>query len=223
MQTIALVSQKGGAGKTTLALHLAVAWQQAGRNTAVIDLDPQASAANWGDRREANLPVVRSAHASRLEQELEEVRRAGGEIVVLDTAPHSDAVILGAAKVADLVVIPCRPSILDLEALAGTLELVSITPVPVLAVLNAVLPHILDNDRAEEAIKKMGAMVCSVRVGRRVAFSRALLRGETAQEYEPNGKAASEISGLFQRVAELVDGGVALGQDEHETAGGCNG
>ena len=223
MQTIALVSQKGGAGKTTLALHLAVAWQQAGRNTAVIDLDPQASAANWGDRREANLPVVRSAHASRLAQELEEVRGAGGEMVVLDTAPHSDAVILGAAKVADLVVIPCRPSILDLEALAGTLELVSITPVPVLAVLNAVLPHTSDNDRAEEAINKMGAGVCPVRIGRRVVFARALLGGVTAQEYEPNGKAAGEIAGLFQRVSELVGGAAAQQQDEHETAGGCNG
>lgn len=223
MQTIALVSQKGGAGKTTLALHLAVAWQQAGRNTAVIDLDPQASAANWADRREANLPVVRSAHASRLEQELKEVRGAGGEIVVLDTAPHSDAVILGAAKVADLVVVPCRPSILDLEALAGTLELVSITPVPVLAVLNAVLPHISDNDRAEEAINKMGAAVCPVRIGRRVVFSRALLGGVTAQEYEPNGKAAAEIAGLFQRVSEQMGGAAVKQQDEHETAGGCNG
>ena len=74
MQIIAFISQKGGAGKTTLALHLAVGWQQAGRNVAVIDLDPQASATNWGDRRAANLPVVRSAHASRLEQELEVVR-----------------------------------------------------------------------------------------------------------------------------------------------------
>ena len=87
MKTIALISQKGGVGKTTLALHLAVGWQQAGQNVAVIDLDPQASAANWGDRREEALPVVRSAHASRLEQELRAVEEAGGEIVILDTAP----------------------------------------------------------------------------------------------------------------------------------------
>ena len=219
MQTIALISQKGGAGKTTLALHLAVGWQQAGRNVAVIDLDPQGSAANWGDRRKVKVPVVRSAHASRIEQELEVVRGAGGEIVVLDTAPRSDAVILGAAKAADLVVIPCRPSILDLEAIAATLELVSITRVPVLAVLNAVIPHISDTDKAEEAINKMGAAVCPVRINRRVAFSRALTLGETAQEYEPSGRAAAEIAGLFQRVAELM----ARQQDGYETAGGTNG
>ena len=222
MKTIAMVSQKGGVGKTTLALHLAVAWQQAGLNTAVIDLDPQASAANWGDRRAASLPVVRSAHASRLEQELEEVRGAGGEIVVLDTAPHSDAVLLGAAKAADAVVLPCRPSILDLEALAGTLELVSIKRVPVLAVLNAVQPHLSDNDRAEEAINKMGGRVCPVRIGRRVTFSRALVGGVTAQEYEPNGKAAAEIAQLFRLVAAQVNG-MEQWAEGHETAEGRNG
>ena len=224
MKTIALISQKGGAGKTTLALHLAVGWQQAGQNVAVIDLDPQASAANWGDRREEALPVVRSAHASRLEQELRAVQAAGGEIVILDTAPHSDAVILGATKAADLVVIPCRPSILDLEALAGTLELVSITGVPVLAVLNSVIPNISDSDRAEEAIEKLGATICPVRISRRVAFSRALISGLTAQEYEPHGKAAEEIQALFRLIAEQVSGlEEQEPQAEHETAGGFNG
>ena len=70
MNTIAIISQKGGAGKTTIALHLAVSSTRAGRNTAIIDLDPQASAASWGDRREAALPVVLSAHASRLTPEI---------------------------------------------------------------------------------------------------------------------------------------------------------
>ena len=66
MNAIAIVSQKGGSCKTTLALHLAVASAAAGRNTAVIDLDPQASSTHWLDRRTAEVPVVLSAHASRL-------------------------------------------------------------------------------------------------------------------------------------------------------------
>ena len=90
MQTVALISQKGGSGKTTIALHLAVAFASSGRNTAVIDLDPQASATNWSDRRKAELPVVISAHASRLQHEMRRVRDAGCELLVLDTAPHSD-------------------------------------------------------------------------------------------------------------------------------------
>ena len=121
MKTIAIVSQKGGSGKTTLALHLAVASAAAGHNTAVIDLDPQASAANWSDRRRAELPVVLSAHASRLPHEIRRVREIGGEMLYLDTAPHSDSAALEAARAADLVLIPCRPAILDLEAITNTL------------------------------------------------------------------------------------------------------
>ena len=218
MKIVALLSQKGGVGKTTLALHLAVGWTQRGRRVAVIDLDPQASAANWGDRRPKSLPIVRSAHASRLQQELETIRAAKGEIVVLDTAPRSDAVILTVAKTADLVVIPCRPSILDLEALAGTLELVQATGVPVLTVLNAVVPHTTAPDQAEGAIRQLKGGLCPVRISRRVAFAGALLGGLTAQEYEPKGKAAAEAEALFQIVSDLVEQ-----EDKHARGVGDNG
>ena len=90
MNTIAIISQKGGAGKTTVALHLAVSSTRAGRNTAIIDLDPQASAASWRDRREAALPVVLSAHASRLTPEIARVRQTEGDMLYLDTAPHDN-------------------------------------------------------------------------------------------------------------------------------------
>ena len=98
MKIVSVINQKGGAGKTTVALHLAVASSRAGLNTAVIDLDPQASSAHWGDRRQAQGPVVRSAHASRLPQELQQIQAAGGEWVVVDTAPHADSAALAAAE-----------------------------------------------------------------------------------------------------------------------------
>ena len=110
METIAIISQKGGSGKTTIALHLAVASSNSGLNTALIDLDPQASATKWADRREKELPVVLSAHASRLHNEIRRVKETGGQRLFLDTAPHSDSAALEAAKVADLVLIPCRLS-----------------------------------------------------------------------------------------------------------------
>ncbi len=174
--------------------------------------------ANWGDRRQDTdrLPHVRPAFASRLPQELNEIRTAGGEIVVIDTAPHSDNVTLGAAKVSDLVLIPCRPSIFDLEALAVTVELVKTAQVPILAVLNAVVPHVADTAQAEEAIGRLGVTVCPIHISRRVAFSRAVLRGLTAQEYEPQGKAAREIEQFFQTIQ-----GVA--QEEHAAGGRCDG
>jgi len=196
MQTIAVISQKGGSGKTTLALHLAVA-AAAGRDTAVIDLDPQASAAKWSDRREAELPVVLSAHASRLENEMQRVKDAGCEILFLDTAPHSDSAALQAAGLSDLVLVPCRPAILDMEAISNTLDLVRTKGAPVFVVMNATAPQGHEAQEAAEAIAGLDATVCPVQLVSRVAFSRSLITGQTAQEFEPNGKAAQEIENLY--------------------------
>ena len=193
MKTIAIISQKGGSGKTTLALHLAVAAAQAGRNTAVIDLDPQASAAKWSDRREAELPVVLSAHASRLGHEMKRVKDTGGELLFLDTAPHSDSAALQAAKASDLVLIPCRPAILDMEAITNTLDLVRTTNTPVFVVMNAVAAQGHEGREAAEAIAALDVAVCPVQLVNRVAFSRSLISGHTAQEFEPEGKAAQEV------------------------------
>ena len=196
MKTIAIISQKGGAGKTTLALHLATASVLAGRNTAIIDLDPQASAANWADRRSEELPVVISAHASRLPHEMKRVEEMGGDILIIDTAPHSDSAALEAAKVADLVLVPCRPAILDIEAITNTLDLVKTTGTPIVVVLNAVAPQGTEASEAAEAIVALGVDVCPVQLRQRVAFSRALITGQTVQEFEPDGKAAQEASEL---------------------------
>jgi chromosome partitioning protein len=206
MQTIAFISQKGGAGKTTLALHLTAAYTLSGLDTALIDLDPQASAAKWSDRREADLPVVLSAHASRLENEIRRVEELGGDVLVIDTAPHSDSAALEAARRADLVVVPCRPAILDIEAVANTLSLVGTTGTPVVVVMNGVAPQGNEAAEAEDAIRGMGATVCPVRLTNRVAFARSLVTGHTAQEAEPEGKAASEVAQLHAFVcAQLQD------------------
>ncbi len=196
MKTVSIISQKGGSGKTTLALHLAVASTLAGQNTAVIDLDPQASAAKWSDRRTSELPVVLSAHASRLSKEMQRAEKAGCEILFLDTAPHSDSAALEAAKASDLVLIPCRPAILDMEAITNTLGLVKTTQTPVFVVLNAIAPLGHEGDEAAEAIEALDVEVCPSRVVNRVAFSRSLITGLTAQEFEPEGKAAQEIEQL---------------------------
>ncbi len=196
MKIIAVISQKGGAGKTTLALHLATASAHAGYNTAIIDLDPQASAAKWSDRRAEEVPVVISAHASRLGHELERVKESGGELVILDTAPHSDSTALEAAKVADLVLVPCRPAILDLEAITNTLDLVHAVNGNVHVVMNAVAAQGNEAAEAAEAIGGLNVSVCPVQLVNRVAFSRALISGQTAQEFEPDGKAAAEAEAL---------------------------
>ena len=196
METIAIISQKGGPGKTTIALHLAVASSNSGLNTALIDLDPQASATKWADRREKELPVVLSAHASRLHNEIRRVKETGGQRLFLDTAPHSDSAALEAAKVADLVLIPCRPAIFDMEAISNTLALVQTTGTPIFVVMNAVAPQGQEAEEAMEAIGELNVEVCPIQLVNRIAFARSLITGLTAQEFECYGKAAKETANL---------------------------
>lgn len=106
MYTIALISQKGGAGKTTLVLSLAVAAQQSGLDTLVVDLDPQATACNWSDRRQADTPLVIDAQPARLHSALAKAEQEGIHLAVIDTPPRSENAALEAAKVADLMGIP---------------------------------------------------------------------------------------------------------------------
>lgn len=208
MKTVSILAQKGGVGKTTLAVHLAVA-SSAHRNTALVDLDPQASAAQWADRREAETPVVLSAHASRLPQEKERVADAGGELLVVDTAPHSSSAALAAAQAANLILLPCRPAILDLEAVSSTLTLVrTIRPSPpVVVVLNGVQPRGRDADEAAAAVRSLGVDVATARVVNRVLFARALITGHTAEELRPKGKAAKDIARVHAYVCAHLNTG----------------
>lgn len=198
MKTVAIVSRKGGAGKTTLAVHLAVAASVKGKEVAIIDLDPQASAAGWGDSRTAETPAVVSAQAARLPKVLETAANAGADLAIIDTAPHSETAALAAIRAADLILIPCRPAILDLRAISDTIDLVNLAKKTATVVLNAVPPRGSLADEAIEAIKGYGMAVAPVKVGQRAAFVHSLTTGLTAQEYEPEGKAAEEIQQLYK-------------------------
>jgi chromosome partitioning protein len=204
MKTLAVISQKGGAGKTTLSVHLAVAAESKGVQAAIIDLDPQASAAGWGDSREAESPAVVSAQAARLGQVLEAARDAGAGLAILDTAPHSESTALAAARAADFVLIPCRPAILDLRAIGSTIDLVKLAGKPCAVVLNAVPPRGGLAADAQEAIAGYGVQVAPVHFAQRAAFAHALTAGQTAQEYEPEGKAAEESVQLYMWICKQV-------------------
>ncbi len=205
MHVIALLSQKGGTGKTTLSLHLAVAAERAGHVAAVIDLDPQASAAGWKDSRPAETPVVVSIPATRLPQALDLARGAEAELVLLDTAPHSSDVALAAAEAADVVLIPCRAGILDLRAIGATARLAKIAGKPAYVVLNSLPPRatnvIAD---ARDAVAVHGLEVAPVTIQQRAAFAHALTAGQTAQEYEPDGKAADEVADLYAWLGTIL-------------------
>jgi chromosome partitioning protein len=199
MKTVAVESQKGGSGKTTATLNLAVAAGLAGKAAVVIDIDPQASAAGWKDSRPAEAPVVVSIPPARLPQALEAAREGGADIAFIDTAPHAENAALAAAKAADIILILTRPGILDLRAIGSTADLAKIAGKPAFVVLNAIPPgatRLIEDARAAAAVH--GLEVAPVVIEQRAALSHSLTAGQTAQEYEPRGKAAEEIARLFE-------------------------
>jgi len=207
MLTIALISQKGGVGKTTIALHLATAFASTNKRTLLVDLDPQTSAAEWKDARQMEQPYVMAVPSSRLAKTLETARENQADVVILDTAPHSEGTALEAARAADLILVPCQPSIMDLRAMRKTADLLNYSKKLTYAVLNEVSAIGSVADEAARAITaQFGFPVCPVRIGQRVAFNRCLLTGQTAQEYDPNGKAAQEVAALLEWVSTTVSG-----------------
>ncbi len=205
MKTVAILSQKGGTGKTTLAVHLALAAERRDVVVAVLDLDPQASAADWKDSRDGDTPSVTSIQSSRLGKALEVAESAGAALIVIDTAPHSADAAVAAAEAADLILIPCRAGILDLRAIATTARIVKVTGKPAFVVLNTIPPNspriVAD---AIAAVQQHGLPVAPVVIHQRSAFAHAITAGQTAEEYEPEGKAAEEIGALFKWLGSLL-------------------
>ena len=205
MKTVALLAQKGGTGKTTLALSLAVAAGQNGAVAVIIDLDPQATACNWGDRRKAETPIIIDAQPARLQQALDRARTGGVDIAIIDTPARSEQAAMAAAKIADLVIIPCRPQIYDLETIPNTREIVSLAGhKPCVVLLNAVPPRGTRAEQAVEAVKAFGIPVCPIVLGHRSAFGDAAALGQTATEFDPRGKAALEINQVYEYISRLV-------------------
>ena len=198
MRVLAVISQKGGAGKTTLAVNLAVAAEFADVPSVIIDLDPQASAKTGHDLRGKDAPVVISAQASRLNEMLDVARSNGAGLVIIDTAPHSEAAPLTAARVADLILIPCRPAILDLKAIGASGDLAALAKKSAAVVFNAVPHQGRLAEEAEEAVRTYGLVAAPVRLTQRAAYVHSLTTGRAALEFEPEGKAAQEIRDLYK-------------------------
>ena len=204
MKVISIVSQKGGVGKSTLSIHLATAAKIKNQESALIDLDPQASASKWSDSREVEYPVVISCQASRLEKVLAAAQDEKADFVVIDSAPHSESAALAAIRSADLILIPCQPSILDLRAISDTIDLVRLAKKEAIALLNCVPTRGTLGNEAAEAIKQYSIPIAPVQISERTAFVRCLSAGLTVMEYEPKGKASKEIWQLYKWICQQV-------------------
>jgi chromosome partitioning protein len=205
MQTVVIISQKGGTGKTTLAIHLAVAAERAGKSAVVIDLDQQASAAAWRDLRQDEGPAVESVQPARLLPTLRAAADAGAELAVIDTPARSENTALDAVRAADLALIPCRPGFFDTAAMSFTANLLKLAGKPGFVVFSQV-PTRAESLLAEvrEALSTYGLTVAPVSVHLRAAYSHAIPGGQSAQEYEPKGKAAGEMGELYRWLQSVL-------------------
>ena len=206
MRTIAVISQKGGAGKTTLALHIAVAAELAGYSAVLLDMDPQGTAEAWSEWRKEAPPVVIPAKVGTLAKTMEKAALHGADIIIIDTPPLAEAEARAAANIADLVLVPCRPNAFDVHSIATTTDLTRFAAKPAFAIFNAgpVSAAKLFAETAE-VVTEIGLPLAPVRLSERAAFRHATGSGQSAQETEPTGKAAAEVAALWAWVCQQVD------------------
>jgi chromosome partitioning protein len=205
VKTAALLARKGGAGKTTVAIHLGVLAHTAGQRVVFFDLDPQRSLALWWQNRAADSPALVETDARRLPDLLRDAAAEGYDLAVVDTLPAVTFDTARVAGVADLVLIPLRPSLPDLYAVEGTAAVVKTTRTPALLVLNACLPpretgEATTTTEARKALESVPVPVAETSISQRLDYSRALNSGEAVNEFAPGSRAAVEIERLWREV-----------------------
>ncbi len=195
------MSQKGGSGKTTLAVHAAVAAVEQGHRVIVIDTDPQKSATYWSNERSAETPIVVSVTAIHIQQLITEASREGMTLAIIDTAPHTAPDVSLIAQCADLIVIPCRPSLFDMAAVSASVEIAKMSRKEARFVLSACPVRAREIEEVEEYLSGFSIPIAPTRIHERRPFARAVSTGRAVTEFEPAGKAADEIRNLWSYLA----------------------
>lgn len=205
MKIITMLAQKGGTGKTTLSIHLAAVAAGRSRKVVIADTDPQGSSTVWRQRRTSSMPEVVQGDVKQLKRNIKSIAAEGTGLLVIDTPPHStdDATI--AAEMADMILIPSRPAILDLAAIGDSVAIARKVGRPGAIVLNCCPPPTRFGEtaivqEARGALKVYDMDVAPVAVSQRAAFSHALIDGRAVTEFDKKGKAADEIRQFWKWV-----------------------
>ncbi|MEO7560210.1 MAG: ParA family partition ATPase [Nitrosospira sp.] len=204
MKTIAFLSQKGGSGKTTLAVHAAVAAYESGERVVIVDTDFQKSATTWGNARNEEMPVVATSAAADLASVLKAAKHDKMTLVIVDTSPHAAPDAARIAQAVDLVIIPCRPTAFDLAAVGSAVEIVKAAKARGVFVLSACPFRSPEIAETRAVLGEYGLPVAPAEITDRRAFARAVASGKAVTEFESDGKAAAEIRLLWGWLKEQI-------------------
>ena len=206
MPVISIMGRKGGTAKTTLATNLSVEAERNGHTVALIDLDPQASAAKWTDDREAETPAVIEIPASRLEKWLEIASDNGATLAIIDTPAKLDGEELAIIAASSLVMIPCQPSKADVEAIKSTVSFTKSSQKPGFVVLTRVPPNTDLDFHARKVIRSEYEITCApCQITSRVGYVHAYNSSLSVVELEPKSKNADEIRALYKYLVKQME------------------
>ena len=200
MKTLVVASQKGGAGKTTIAAHIAVAAELAEAGPVVlIDTDPQGSLSDWWNTREAKTPALATATLAELPAKLQALQAAGVALAVIDTPPAITEAIRDVVKQADFVLIPTRPSPHDLRAVGQTVDIAREAKKPFAFCVTQAKPTARLTVQAVAALSAHGVVAPSI-VHDRVDYAASMVDGRTVVEIDAKGRSSAEIKELLSFV-----------------------
>lgn len=204
MRVIAFVTQKGGSGKTTLCVNLAVAAEQDGRRPLIVDLDPQGTAEAWYQDREAESPRLIRAAAGDLPRVLAAAERQGFSHVLLDTPGRDEPGVAAAIRAAGFCIVPCRPTPADMKATPATVATIRRLDKPAVFVLTQTPPRGGRVREAQTGLAMLGP-VAPIGLVLRNAFQDAHGAGLGITEYEPDGKGATEVHELWRWIERKLE------------------
>ena len=204
---LAVAQQKGGAGKTTIAVQLGVFWAKAGRKVALLDVDPQGSMKAWhGLRSEAGIdgwPTAHDVAGWKLSSEIDRLKRET-DLIIVDTPPHAETDARVAVRAAGLILVPVQPSPMDWWATKPTIDMAAKEKTRSLLILNRLPPRGKLADAIREKIQSAGLPLAEAALGNRSAFAVSMMEGKGVAESQPKGTAAAEIAALAAEIEGIL-------------------
>jgi chromosome partitioning protein len=205
MKAITFVTQKGGSGKSTLCISLAVAAQEAGQSVCILEMDRQATVSDWAEHRKQPSPEVAQVDATQIDDIMARLRRSDFDYVFIDTPGVDSPGSLAAIRAADLCVIPCRPTPADLRAFKPTLAAIYRLEKKFTFVLNQTPPRSYRVRDATDGLAVLGVLP-EVNIVMRNDYQDALGLGQGVTEFNPTGQAADEVRRLWTWVEKRSQG-----------------